>query len=315
MKNKGKIVKNVILTVVFLALFWFALTRVMYICREKSDNLVQDRFAALEPDSVDVVFIGTSHQFCSINADLLADEYGMDCFMLATSAQTVPMSYYAAMEAIELQHPETIVFEVLYCSNDFRTVSPEMSHTFFDGMPWCRARREAIHDLIEPDQRIYYYLNFGRYHNRWKELTEADYRPADLSPRGTFFSDEVVHNGQIPVVSVDEKQEMPEEMFVYFEKLVTVCRENDVRLILYVAPFNMLYEDETMLEDLYRRQRIFNGIGEYAEGEGIPFHNLFYEMEELGLDGERDFMDTQHLNCYGQEKLTRYMAERGYFTY
>lgn len=307
------IIKNILLAVVFLAILALLLSRIMYICREKSDNRRQDCFAQLSRDSVDMVFIGTSHQFCSINTDLLYDEYGINAFMLATSAQTVPMSYYAAMEAIELQHPDTIVFEVLYCGNDFRTVLPEMSHTFFDGMPMCQARREGIKDLIEEEQQIYYYLNFGRYHSRWKNLTEQDFQSDIISPRGTYFSDVVSPNWNIPVISPDEKEEMPEEMFRYLEMMVKLCRENDVRLIWYVAPYNSLWDNDASREDLYARQRIFNWLGDYAAAEGIPYYNLFYEIDQIGFDLERDFMDSQHLNCYGQEKLTRYMADKGYF--
>lgn len=58
--------------------------------RDKSNGLVQDRFAQLEKDSVDLVFIGTSHQFCSIDPDIIYNEYGVESYMLATSAQTVP---------------------------------------------------------------------------------------------------------------------------------------------------------------------------------------------------------------------------------
>lgn len=312
MKHKTKI-KNIILTVVFLAILTLLLSRIMYICREKSDNWRQDCFARLPKDSVDIIFIGTSHQFCSINTDLLYDEYGINGFMLATSAQTVPMSYYAAMEAIELQHPDTIVFEVLYCANDFRTVLPEMSHTFFDGMPMCRAKREAIRDLIEEDQQIYYYLNFGRYHSRWKDLTEKDFQSDIISPRGTYFNDMIKPNWSIPVISPEEKAEMPEEMFRYLEMMVELCKENDVQMIWYIAPFNSLWDDDSSREDLFARQRIFNWVGDYAAAEGIPYYNLFYEIDQIGFDLQRDFMDSQHLNCYGQEKLTRYMADKGYF--
>mgnify|MGYP003295589952 CR=1 FL=1 len=125
---------------------------------------VQDKFAQLEPDTVDVVFIGNSHQFCSISPEILYEKYGVNSFMLATSAQTVPMSYYAAMEAIELQHPKVIVFEVSYCANNFRTVSDEMTHCFFDGMPACEARKAGLEDLVEKDERIHYYLNFAILH-------------------------------------------------------------------------------------------------------------------------------------------------------
>ena len=37
------------------------------------------------------------------------------------------------------------------------------------------------------------------------------------------------------------------------------------------------------------------------------------ELEELNLDGATDYKDSQHFNTNGQAKVTRYMAERGYF--
>ena len=313
--KKTKVIKNIILTAVFLILSTFFFSRIMYVCREKSDNWRQDNFARLSKDSIDVIFIGTSHQFCSINTDLLYDEYGINGFMLATSAQTIPMSYYAAMDAIEFNHPDANVFEVLYCTNDFRTVTPEMSHTFFDGMPLCRAKIEAITDLIEEEQRVYYYLNFGRYHNRWKDLTEEDFQSDLTSPRGTYFNDKITPNWNIPVISREEKEEMPEEMFRYLNMIVELCRENNVKMIWYVAPFNSMSDDDASRMDLFRRQRIFNQMEDYAAEQGIPYYNLFYEIDRIGFDLNKDFMDSQHLNCYGQEKLSRYMADMGYFNY
>ena len=311
----GKIIKNVILSIVFLALLVFLLGRVMYVFRDKRDNWRQDNFAQLPKDSVDVIFVGNSHQFCSVNADILYDEYDINGFMLATPAQTVPMSYYAVMEAIELQHPEAIVFEVCYCANDFRTVLPELSHSFFDGMPNCRAKREGISDLIEEEQQVYYYLNFGRYHSRWKSLEEEDFQSDLTSPRGTFFSNNIEPNWSIPVISPEEKKEIPEEMLRYLKMMMELCRENNVKMIWYAAPFNALKDEEAYYEDIFERQRMFNRVGDYAEEWGIPYYNLFYELDQIGFDWERDFLDTQHLNCYGQEKLTRYMADKGYFDY
>uniref|UniRef100_UPI0040575539 hypothetical protein n=1 Tax=Acetatifactor sp. TaxID=1872090 RepID=UPI0040575539 len=309
---KKKIVINSILFLLFCAGLFVLLERTNFVLRHKEYAGVQDKFAQLPEDSVDLVFVGSSHQFCSINPDLLFYEYGVESFMLATSAQTVPMSYYAAMEAIELQHPDTIVFEVSYCANDFRTVTDEMSHCFFDGMPDCEARQLAIEDLIEEEQQIYYYLPLGLYHTRWKELTEADFGFDQFSDRGGVFYDRVEVNTQIPLLSEEETAAMPEEMEKYMDKLVALCEENDVKLILYTAPFNTLYEADYETESLYNRQRIFNDIGEYAKEKEIEYHNLFYEIEEIGLDAASDWMDRQHLNCYGQEKFTRYMMEKGY---
>lgn len=304
----------IILFLLFWAVLIPAVLRISYVLREKEGTNIQDNFKQLEPDSVDMVFIGSSHQFCTIDPDLLYDEYGINSFMLATSAQTIPMSYYAAMEAIEMQHPKAIVLEALYCTNDFRTVTPEMSHTFFDGMPKCEARKLAIEDLIEPEEQIYYYLNLGRYHTRWKDLTEKDFMSNLDSPRGGFYSEETKYNWQIPVISEDEKEPMSEEMLKYLDMLVELCKENNVELIMYVAPFNSLYDDEDTREDLFRRQRIFNWLEDYTEKKGLRYYNLFYEIPEMNLDGMTDYKDSQHFNCYGQEKVTRYMAEKGYLS-
>lgn len=312
MKIRSKIA-FIIKLLLFFVLLYFVLERVNYVLRQKENTDVHDNFAALERDSVDTIFIGTSHQFCSVNTDLLYEEYGINSFMLATSAQTVPMSYYAAMEAIEFQHPDTIIMEVLYCSNDFRDLGSAMSHIFFDGMPYSEAKKLAIEDLIPEEEQIYFYLNLGYYHSRWKELTEVDFKSNLTKPRGSFYSEEVNEAYEYEVLPKDQKEPMPEEMLKYMDMLVELCKENDVELILYVVPFGPLYDDDNMREDVYRRQRIFNWIEDYAAEKKVPYYNLFHCREELGLDNSLDYMDSQHLNASGQEKLTRYMAEKGYF--
>lgn len=308
-----KILKTGTLLVVFSAIVICSVLRVSYVLREKEGIFVWDNFRQLEKDSTDIIFIGSSHQFCTISTDLLYEEYDINSFMLATSAQTIPMSYYAAMEAIESQHPKAIVLEASYLANDFRTVSPEMSHYFFDGMPWGEAKKLAIRDLIEEDEQIYYYLNLGCYHTRWKDLEKSDFESNLTSPRGSYYYEDTSYNWEIPVISRNEKAQMPEEMKKYMDMLVRLCEENDVELILYIAPFNTLYIDETLVEDLYQRQRIFNGLEEYAWENGLRYYNLFYEMETIGLDGTTDYKDSQHFNCMGQSKVTRYMVENGYF--
>lgn len=309
---KKSVLKNGFLFLLFVAGIFFFLYKADFVLRQKQYGGMQDYFAQLEKDSMDMVFIGNSHQFCSISPELLYEEYGVESFMLASSAQTIPMSYYAAIEAIELQHPDTIVLEVSYCANDFRTVTDEMSHCFFDGMPNCQAKKMAIDDLIEEDQRIYYYLPLGLYHTRWKELTEDDFAITLVTERGSVYYEDVKYNGKIPLISQEEKEPMPEEMEKYMDLLVALCQANDVKLILYTAPFNTLWGTEEENEDLYKRERIFNYVGDYAAKYGVEYHNLFYEIEEIGLDGETDWKDTQHLNCYGQVKLTRYMMDQGY---
>ena len=313
--KKGRVAGNFIKVVLMLAVLALLLARVWYVVRPKELCSVQDNFRNYPKNTAEVVFIGQSHCFCSVDPNLVAEGYGIECFMLATSGQTVPESYYAAMEALTYQKPKAIVMEVAYCSNDYRTLNDGMTHMFFDGMPLCRAKRLAIEDLIDEENRIYYYMNFGAYHQRWKELSESDYACNLNAPRGEYYSDDVTPNWYIPLESPDASEPMPEEMERYMDMLVDLCNENNVELILFCAPFNTLSEDDGMM-DLFRRQRIFHYISDYAKEKGVRYYNFFDELDELyayGLDNETDWKDSQHLNRSGMTKLTNYAMERGYF--
>lgn len=307
-----KWIKMIVLGVIFCGLFIGMMQRTTYVFREKENTAMHDRFKALERDSVDTIFVGTSHQFCSISTDILDYDYGINSFMMATSGQTLPMTYYAVLEAIEYQHPETIIMEVVYCHHDFKTIMPEMTHMFTDGMPFGKIKKLAIDDLAEQKEKLYYFYELGFYHNRWKDLKEVDFQSNLESKRNSFFSDEVQPNWEIPVVDRNETAPMPETAKIYLDKIIAACNANDVELVLYIAPYNATGTSDSEKESLFNSQRIFNGIEEYAEAQGIAFYNLFYEIDEIGFDWTTDFMDTQHCNYAGQEKITRYMVEKGY---
>lgn len=310
-KKIGLLIKFII----FNAILALCLIGANLVLRNKEYEGCQDMFVKWKPDHADIVFIGNSHQFCTIDTDLLYSEYGIESYMLASSAQTVPMSYYAAKEAIELKHPDVICFEVSYCANDFMTVEG-MDHCFFDGFPVCEARKEALEDLIDPEERIYYLLPLGLFHSRWKELTEADYSGFPVSERGAYHMENVYVNRDIPVVESDDIYPIPGEMENYLRKLIDLCEEENVKLILYAAPFNGLYpDDEGCMQDLAMRQRIFNHVGAVAAERGVEYHNLFYEIDKLGIDNTTDWADSQHFNALGQAKMTRYMKESGYLGY
>ena len=309
----GKRIRSILILILFCAVLFFCLVRINYVVRDKQNSGVWDKFEAFDKDSIDVIFVGTSHQFCSVNPEQLYEDYGINSFMLATSAQTVPMSYYAVCEAIEEQHPDTIVFEVSYMANDFRTVTDEMSHCFFDGMPLGKNRTAAIKDLIEPENQIYFNIPLGLYHSRWQELAQEDYIPTNLDERGGVHYEASVTNTEIPLVDPSETEALYPEMEKYLRMIIDVCKENGVTLKMYAAPFNTLYDndDASDLEGLKRRERVFNTIASIAEDEGLEYVNMFYLIDEIGISST-DWMDRQHLNYFGAEKVSGWMVKSGF---
>ncbi|MBP5762863.1 MAG: hypothetical protein J6W48_07815, partial [Lachnospiraceae bacterium] len=89
------------------------------------------------------------------------------------------------------------------------------------------------------------------FHSRWKELTEADYSGFPVSERGTYRKDTLYVNQDIPVVEEDEIFPMPGECERYLRMMIELCEEENVKLILYAAPFNGLYQGEVgSMQDL-----------------------------------------------------------------
>ena len=73
-----KFLINTFLFVLFLAGLLGLLYRANYVLRHKEYAGVQDKFAQMPEESIDIVFIGSSHQFCSISPEILYDEYGIE---------------------------------------------------------------------------------------------------------------------------------------------------------------------------------------------------------------------------------------------
>ena len=310
-----KILFQIVSIIVLAAIVLLGVYKLSYLVRDKDDVPLHKQFFELEPNSVSTFFVGNSHSFCSINTDLLYEEYGIDSFMMSTSGQTIAMDYYAIEELIKYQNPKIVYLETGYVPHEWNTISNEMSHKFFDGMPMGRLKKKAVEDLIEdPDDRVYFYFTLGQYHSRFNSLSEADYKPHMTSVRGRYFSDKISYMWPIEeLVDRTDKEEMPDNTKEYMDKIVELCKANNIELILYTAPFNGMYEgDEDQLRIQKEYQRVFNGLYDYAIENNLEYHNMFWELEEIGFDYDKDFMDSQHMNTFGQDRFTRYMVEKGY---
>ena len=258
-----------------------------------------------------MICLGSSHQFCSIDVNLLYEEYGINGFMLATPGQSIPMSYYAAREAISRQHPRTIVLEGLYFSQSADKLSTGMLHSFFDGMPLGLNKLQAVHELIPKEERGYYLFDIGYYNVRWKSLTKFDFACSINQNRGAYERQETVNPiAEIPLTDREDKLPVDGEVTEYMDKLIELCRENDVELVVYVSPHEKVYQEDTP-EDQLSALRKYNWMEDYLAERGVPFYNTFYEMEEMGLSSAEHFMDSHHLNTTGQELFTRFMAGEG----
>ncbi|MBR4151297.1 MAG: hypothetical protein IKR08_07995, partial [Firmicutes bacterium] len=90
----------------------------------------------------------------------------------------------------------------------------------------------------------------------------------------------------------------------YLQRIVALCEEKGVDLLLVAVPFGDDYDDEYK----GKRQQTVNAAEKWANEKGIPFLNMPYMNDLTGLDMKTDFADRAHLNESGNRKITDFLA-------
>lgn len=258
-------------------------------------------FYEIEENTLDILCIGSSHAYHSLQPDLLWGEYGIPSYTLGSPGQTVPCSYYLLKEALKYQKPKLVLLETYCFPRKYKFKNDSYLRQAIDGMKFGKVKIEALNDLL-PDyswkEKLSYYIPFLMYHSRWGELEDYDFTQHAWLKGGVL---DFRQEPQTEPVFPKKPLKIPKMNRKYLKKIIRLCKKNEIQLIFFAAPFA---STDTAKEAL----RVNLSVEKYAAKRGIPF--LFYQKTgELDIDYGLDFYDDQHLNTNGTEKLTTSLAK------
>ena len=254
----------------------------------------------------EVVFLGDCEMYEGFSPVTLWQEYGIESRVVGTPGQLMSHSYAALCEVLRRSSPRVVVLGVYGLVNGEPT-SEAYNRMALDALPHTKARWEAVLDsMTEGETVLSYALPLLRYHDRWSELTLRDVtalleRQLPVSLRGYLVQTGVVsaadclpnHEGALP----PSEHAFSALALDYFDRIVSLCRERGVALVLVKAPtdsWRYPWHDE--YEAATRA---------LAEQYGLPYYNLLNDFEDIGLDMTTDTYDAGlHLNVSGAEKLS-----------
>ncbi len=252
----------------------------------------------LEEDVVDVLFLGSSHCYCTINNATLWEEQGIAGFSLAISGQDIASTYHCLVEALKTQTPKVICVEAYNATiegygvvgNLYRnTLSLKYSANFYN----------AVNSMVAEEEKADYWLKWPIIHTRYAELQRGDFQrdyPAYLGYSAGFetnpMSEVVLYEGNEPLA-------IPEESEMWLRKIIALAKENHIPICLFLSPC-IAGEKE---------QRQFLYIEQIAREEGAAYLNTLQHNAEIGIDVSKDFIDGNHTNYFGSQKVTKYMGE------
>lgn len=287
--------------VVFVVLGLFLFGTISEVLRRKTagESDMVHSFYEVEKDSLDVLFLGSSHLYYGVQPNELWREYGMTSYVLGSPEQTAATSYFLLKEAFRYQKPKVVALESYYLWFDGLYNSEARLRQAFDGMRFGRTKLEMIQELLGgegPGTKLSYCLPFLKYHGRWNVLENYDFHTKPyLKGARIDYTAVPVEDPGLP----ETPSRIPEVNLEYLEKMQELCEENGAKLVVFAIPYGA-EEKEGRYE---KRQGTNLTLEDWLEERDIPF--AFYQKQQPELiDFAADFRDRTHLNTAGAEKMT-----------
>lgn len=256
-------------------------------------------------NSIDVCIVGTSQQVYGLSAMRMLDKYGISAYSCATGDQPVLASMFLVKELDKRHDIKMVIFDP---GMMFSEIEEAKYRTVLDQAKLSKNKMDAVNIMRKYKEinRWTYVLPIMKYHTRWGDIKEKDFRYKEMNDK--VFRGSIMHGAvtrihtdedfQIDNDDPDEKVNINKEALECLDEMVKYCKENDITLIFTKSP-KPSWTKAMSLE-----------CQRYAYENGITFLDFNYKKlyDAVGFDAAHDFMNADHLNVRGCDKYTDYIS-------
>lgn len=247
MHSSKKIIRFVAVICMFAVVIW-GLDFLLYPC-----TFIRNDIHAVCEDAMDDVYLGTSHGRMNIDPDRVAESTGTKGHILSVGGEYAVDAYYMTKLMIEKQKPKRIIYEV--SPGYFMTEKEEGNNylLFYHEFPMSKAKLEYFKAcLLKTNFRTmlfpWYEYPLSYELDKIKDTVfqkwNKNYDPAYLKSN----TQEYHENGFIERYAVDttklkmegittfDEAKIKQTNMDYLEKLIDLCRENDIEFMAVTTP-------------------------------------------------------------------------------
>lgn len=277
-------------------------------------------------DDTEYLFLGSSQIYHTIDAPLLTDEYHLPSYCFSAAGQPIVFTELYLTEFCKYVKPGYVFVDVgTACKETAALDEPGLIRSYAP----IRASADKFRLLYAINggdwEKAFFdcYLPIVSYHYRWEWLTVKDIGYSllpvvelvkdmpfarDIGPireatrifiqsRGFFGQEGIQPLSMKYGLDEDEEREIPRENADAMRAMASFCKENGIELMFIKTPSPQWTKGQ---------QREVEAL--CAELD-VPYLDMHEHLDEIGIDAETDFLDPNHVNTSGAEKVTRYMAE------
>ena len=334
--NFKRILKGILSACSLIILFLFVCKALNYIYVNNTETEIRNAKVWNEiynaDENIDILFVGSSHVYKDINPILLDDINSNQNMNLSTSSQSLIGSYFAIKEAIEYNNVSYVCLEMYYgvstgeigdfhsrasMKNNWRNIdymrfSTNKLNYIFSAcnkelwietfIPFTRYRSKLfdlsyIKKIIENKSKIEY---SNMFYERYDEDGKVFFRTED---RGYVYGERQFEKNKYIIYKNTEKEMMTEDAKIWLEKIIHLCDENNIDIVLFSSPV----PDITLIAWGFYDQYV-NDVSKIADKYDIQYYDFNLAKEEyFPIQQYQYFMDDDHLNALGTELFSPFL--------
>ena len=289
----------IVVVLTLFGLMWFGKLLAPGETQESINSI--NAFHSQERNSLDVIVFGTSHAWKGFDSNTLNEEYGLKTYNYAGNWQGFNTTLMFLQDAFRTQKPKAVLIDTYTVDSLIKDINMEGQIYYSRAVSDFQGKRRFLKDCFgnRMDRYLSYYLPIIMFHDNWINLERSSF-VTDRTK--TFYLETMGYDSSSSVVPVsidlsllDEQTEISDDSLAILDEMVELCTENDCVLLFYTCPYYGLCDKTEAMND-------------YANSHTCYYYNLFEKMDEIGLNGETDFRDSQHLNDSGSRKVASYLG-------
>lgn len=322
---KKSTIKIILFLTIFFSVNHFIGVRLDEISK-KPDIYAQikwEEFYNLPPDTLDLVFIGSSYCYRSFDPEVFDNTLRINSFNMGSPLQKPVESYYVLKETLKYQKPSLVVMDINWgVFNEDKYFNTKLWN--FDNMKLSTNKIGFLLNVFDMDQYFYAMFKTMRYHQNTDELIKSvlgidvenniDIQSYLEKYKGKGF---IIDEGVVDVDSIENifkgysknprKYHRNEKQLKYLNKIVKLCEKENIDLVFVTAPLSPAYLN---LYDTYwyDYEYIKEDANKISEKYGIDHLDYNSINKEEKLVTNEDFSDSNHLNYNGAQKISKHLA-------
>ncbi|MGN0362278.1 MAG: SGNH/GDSL hydrolase family protein [Bilifractor sp.] len=230
-------------------------------------------------NTVKVLVLGDSLSYTTVSPMKVWKDLGIPVYTAGQSGQTMNEMYNMLTTALDTQHPDVVLIE---------THSLLRSAKDLDEIQNIIASRAAS------------VLPIFQYHNLWKNMLKPSEQKVMHFEGFTIRTGVKSYTGPEDYMgSSDKKADITQLNLLIFDKVLELCRQKGIKVVLYSAPSPKNYTMEK-----------HNALQALADTHQLTYIDLNQHVSEMGINWQTDTLDEgDHLNISGADRTTAYLEE------